>query len=153
MVLDLNICQNICTLLHTVILDSSVLLLTGILWKLSLFSILLIVVWLFSGRTRPTLSSWRCWCCNWENTTLSYSLYHPTKLCWMSFQFIQSMYVVVLWCDVDKEISDILLSRLALSLITDSLQDNGGDAQFVLQVIPLLQNVFNSTFCSCYLIL
>lgn len=56
------------------------------------------------------------------------------------------MYVVVLWYDIDKEISDILLSRLALSLITDSLQDNGGDAQFVLQVIPLLQNVFNSKF-------
>ena len=44
----------------------------------------------------------------------------------------------------DKEITELLMSRLAVSLLVDSLQDNREDDQCVLQIIPLLQNLFRS---------
>ena len=62
-------------------------------------------------------------------------LYNLSNQCFL-IQFLISF--------IDKEISNLLLSRLALSLLVDSLQDNGYDKQFVLQAIPLLQNVFKS---------
>lgn len=69
-------------------------------------------------------------------------LYNLSNQCFL-IQFLISF--------IDKEISNLLLSRLALSLLVDSLQDNGYDKQFVLQAIPLLQNVFKSIHNSSYI--
>ena len=44
--------------------------------------------------------------------------------------------------ELDKDISEFLMSRLAVSLLIDSLQDNRGDHQLVLQLVPLLQNLY-----------
>ena len=53
---------------------------------------------------------------------------------------------------VDPEIGSILLSRLAVSSLIDSLQDNGSDVGVITQLIPLLQNLFLSGV-SCTLII
>lgn len=47
-------------------------------------------------------------------------------------------------CDVDAEIASILLSRLALSLLIDSLQDNGANEDIISLILPLFQNLYRS---------
>lgn len=51
---------------------------------------------------------------------------------------------ISLFSFVDPEIGSILLSRLAVSSLIDSLQDNGSDVGVITQLIPLLQNLFLS---------